>query len=60
MGKSGTETVLVNPRIVDYGPTTDLDLEGCLLFLGMSGEVGRSAWIKVEALTNKGKKVKKK
>ena len=55
-----TETVLVNPRIVDYGPATDFELEGCLSFPGMSGEVERSKWIKVEALTTKGKKVKKK
>jgi peptide deformylase len=55
-----TETVLVNPIIVDYGPTTDLHLEGCLSFPDMSGEVERSKWIKVEALTTKGKKIKKK
>ena len=42
-----TETVLVNPRIVDYGTTTDLQLEGCLSFPDMSGEVERSKWIKV-------------
>ncbi|KAI2488665.1 peptide deformylase [Fragilaria crotonensis] len=55
-----TETVLVNPVIVDYGPTTDLHIEGCLSFPGMGGDVERSKWIKVEALTTKGKKIKKK
>ena len=55
-----TETVLVNPRIVEYGPTTDVMHEGCLSFPNMDGPVERSKWIKVEALSTKGKKIKKK
>jgi peptide deformylase len=55
-----TETILVNPKIVEYAPTTDLHAEGCLSFPDMNGDVERSKWIKVEAMNTKGKKVKKK
>jgi peptide deformylase len=54
------ETVLVNPKIVEYSPTTDIDLEGCLSFPNMNGEVERSKWVKIEALSTKGKKIKRK
>ena len=54
------ETILVNPRIVEYSEAKDEEIEGCLSFPGMQGEVIRSKWIKVEALTPKGRKVKKK
>jgi peptide deformylase len=54
------ETVLVNPKIVEYSPTTDIELEGCLSFPNMNGDVERSKWVKVEALSTKGKKIKKK
>lgn len=55
-----TETILVNPKIVEFAPTTDVHAEGCLSFPNMNGDVERSKWIKVEAMTTKGKKVKKK
>jgi peptide deformylase len=55
-----TETILVNPKIVEYAPTTDLHAEGCLSFPDTNGDVERSKWIKVEAMNTKGKKVKKK
>jgi peptide deformylase len=54
------EVVLVNPKIVEYSDATDVETEGCLSFPGMNGAVERSKWIKVEAVTTKGKKVKKK
>jgi len=54
------ETILVNPRIVEFSDAKDEEIEGCLSFPGMQGEVIRSKWIKVEALTPKGRKVKKK
>lgn len=54
------ETVLVNPRIVEYGEGKDVAVEGCLSFPDMSGSVERSKWIKVEATSLKGKKLKKK
>mmetsp|Transcript_5171 Transcript_5171/g.15051 ORF Transcript_5171/g.15051 Transcript_5171/m.15051 type:complete len:290 (+) Transcript_5171:182-1051(+) len=54
------ETMLVNPRIVEYSDAKDEEIEGCLSFPGMQGEVIRSKWIKVEALTPKGRKIKKK
>jgi peptide deformylase len=54
------ETVLVNPRIVEYSDAQDEEIEGCLSFPDMSGEVVRSKWIKVEAMNLSGKKIKKK
>lgn len=54
------ETVLVNPQIVEMGEGKDISQEGCLSFPGMNGDVERSKWIKVEALSLKGKKIKKK
>jgi len=54
------ETILVNPCIVEYSEAKDEEIEGCLSFPGMQGEVIRSKWIKVEALTPKGRKIKKK
>lgn len=54
------EIVLVNPCIVDSSEGTDVEREGCLSFPGMNGEVERSKWIKVEALSLKGKKIKRK
>lgn len=54
------ETILVNPEIVNYSEAKDEEIEGCLSFPDMSGEVVRSKWIKVEALNLKGKKIKKK
>jgi len=54
------ETILVNPRIVEYSSARDEEIEGCLSFPDMQGEVIRSKWIKVEAMTPKGRKIKKK
>lgn len=54
------ETVMVNPEIVEFGEGTDTEIEGCLSFPDMNGEVERSKWIKVEAVNLKGKKIKKK
>ena len=54
------EVVLVNPQIVEFSDTTDVETEGCLSFPKMNGGVQRSKWIKVEAMSLKGKKIKKK
>jgi peptide deformylase len=54
------ETILINPKIVDSSDTTDSEIEGCLSFPGMNGEVIRPKWIKVEAMNLRGKKIKKK
>eukprot|EP00545_Synedropsis_sp_CCMP1620_P005707 CAMPEP_0119003798 /NCGR_PEP_ID=MMETSP1176-20130426/771_1 /TAXON_ID=265551 /ORGANISM="Synedropsis recta cf, Strain CCMP1620" /LENGTH=240 /DNA_ID=CAMNT_0006955429 /DNA_START=111 /DNA_END=833 /DNA_ORIENTATION=+ len=54
------EVVLVNPKIVEFSEGRDVEMEGCLSFPDMNGDVERSKWIKVEALTTKGRKVKKK
>ena len=54
------ETVMVNPRIVEYSEATDVEEEGCLSFPAIRGDVERSKWIKVEAVNLKGKKFKKK
>jgi peptide deformylase len=54
------ETVLVNPKIVEYSEAKDEEIEGCLSFPDMNGEVVRSKWIKVEAVNLSGKKIKKK
>ncbi|KAL9188040.1 hypothetical protein ACHAXT_006418 [Thalassiosira profunda] len=54
------ETVMVNPKIVEFSEAKDWEEEGCLSFPDMSGDVERSKWIKVEAQNLKGKKMKKK
>lgn len=54
------ETVLVNPKIVEFSEAKDVETEGCLSFPDMSGDVQRSKWIKVEAMNLRGKKLKKK
>ncbi|KAL7531776.1 hypothetical protein ACHAXR_005117, partial [Thalassiosira sp. AJA248-18] len=54
------ETVMVNPKIVEFSSATDIEEEGCLSFPDMGGDVERSKWIKVEAQNLKGKKMKKK
>ena len=51
---------MVNPVITDFSEAVDVEAEGCLSFPDMNGEVERSKWIKVEALSLKGKKIKKK
>lgn len=54
------ETILVNPKIVEFSDATDKETEGCLSFPDMNGEVTRSKWIKVQAMNLKGKPMKKK
>lgn len=54
------EKIYVNPQIVEFSEAKGEDIEGCLSFPQMNGEVIRSKWIKVEAMTPRGKKVKKK
>eukprot|EP00560_Eucampia_antarctica_P001001 CAMPEP_0197836744 /NCGR_PEP_ID=MMETSP1437-20131217/29898_1 /TAXON_ID=49252 ORGANISM="Eucampia antarctica, Strain CCMP1452" /NCGR_SAMPLE_ID=MMETSP1437 /ASSEMBLY_ACC=CAM_ASM_001096 /LENGTH=248 /DNA_ID=CAMNT_0043443171 /DNA_START=70 /DNA_END=816 /DNA_ORIENTATION=+ len=54
------EIVMVNPKIVEFSAAKDVENEGCLSFPDMRGNVERSKWIKVEALSLKGKKIKKK
>ena len=54
------ETIMVNPKIVEFSEAKEWDEEGCLSFPEMGGEVERSKWIKVEAQNLKGKKMKKK
>jgi peptide deformylase len=54
------EVIMVNPKIVEFSDSKEIDMEGCLSFPDMSGEVERSKWIKVEAFNLKGKKMKKK
>lgn len=54
------EIVMVNPQIVEFSDAKDVDIEGCLSFPEMDGDVERSKWIKVEAMNLKGKKIKRK
>lgn len=54
------EMVLVNPEIVEVSEGVGTETEGCLSFPGMNGDVTRPRWVKVEAVTLKGKKFKKK
>lgn len=54
------ETILVNPKIVEFSEGKDVETEGCLSFPGMNGPVQRSKWIKVQATNLKGKPIKKK
>mmetsp|Transcript_10176 Transcript_10176/g.33296 ORF Transcript_10176/g.33296 Transcript_10176/m.33296 type:complete len:261 (-) Transcript_10176:150-932(-) len=54
------EVILLNPKIVDASAGTDVGTEGCLSFPGMSGDVARRKWIKVEATSTKGKTIRKK
>lgn len=54
------ETVLINPKIIEFSDANDVENEGCLSFPEIRGDVVRSKWIKVEAYNLKGKKFKKK
>lgn len=55
-----SEITMVNPQIIEFSAGKDVDVEGCLSFPDMTGDVERSKWIKVEAVNLKGKKMKKK
>lgn len=54
------ESILVNPKIVEFSDAQDTETEGCLSFPNMNGLVTRSKWIKVQAMNLRGKPVKKK
>lgn len=45
---------IVNPEIIEYSVDTNVDLEGCLSFPGLFGEVERSNGIRVEAQDRNG------
>lgn len=55
-----SETILINPRIVEFSVAKTMEPEGCLSFPHMNGFVERSKWIKVEYQNLKGKRMKKK
>lgn len=52
------EVVMVNPRIIAKSKKTLVEAEACLSFPGMSGNVRRHEWVKVEAFRLNGKKFK--
>jgi peptide deformylase len=54
------ETVMINPKIVEFSDATDVENEGCLSFPEIRGDILRPKWIKIEAYNTKGKKFKKK
>lgn len=45
---------IVNPEIIEYSVDTNVDLEGCLSFPGLFGEVERSNGIRVEVQDRNG------
>lgn len=55
-----SEVVLVNPKIIEKSTGTSTEIEACLSFPDMQGDVTRVNWIKVEARNLKGKPFKKK
>jgi len=48
-------TVLINPKIVFYGPQQEENWEGCLSVDGLRGKVTRPAVVRVQALDRDGK-----
>lgn len=52
------EVVMVNPVIVSKSKPSVVDIEGCLSFPLMAGQVRRQEWVKVEATRLNGKKFK--
>jgi len=57
-GDSGfPETVLINPKIIFYGPEQSEMWEGCLSVDGLRGKVTRPSSIRVEALDRDGQPV---
>lgn len=52
------EVVMVNPKIVATSKKTEVEAEACLSFPGMSGDVKRYEWVKVEGWRLNGKKFK--
>lgn len=54
-GEAGfPETVLINPRIVHYGPQLTENWEGCLSVDGLRGKVTRPSMVRVQALDRTG------
>jgi peptide deformylase len=51
------ETVLVNPKIVFYGPQQAEHWEGCLSVDGLRGKVTRPSTVRVQALDRQGRPV---
>lgn len=49
------QTVLINPKIVFYGPRQVENWEGCLSVDGLRGKVTRPAVVRVQALDRDGK-----
>lgn len=49
------QTVLINPKIVFYGPQQVENWEGCLSVDGLRGKVTRPAVVRVQALDRDGK-----
>lgn len=48
------DTVLINPRIVFYGPHQADNWEGCLSIDGLRGKVARPSMVRVQALDRQG------
>ncbi len=48
------ETVLINPKIVHYGPQLTENWEGCLSVDGLRGKVTRPSMVRVQALDRTG------
>ncbi len=48
------ETVLINPKIVHYGPQLSENWEGCLSVDGLRGKVTRPSMVRVQALDRTG------
>jgi peptide deformylase len=54
-GEAGfPRTVLVNPRIIYYGPQQVENWEGCLSVDGLRGKVARPSMVRVQALDRQG------
>jgi peptide deformylase len=51
------QTVLINPKIVFYGPQQVENWEGCLSVDGLRGKVSRPSMIRVQALDRHGEPV---
>lgn len=51
------ETVLINPKIVHYGPELSENWEGCLSVDGLRGKVTRPSMVRVQCLDRKGQAV---
>ena len=52
------DKILVNPKIVEFSEAKGEDMEGCLSFPQMNGEVNRSKWIKVEGTFSETKMIR--